>query len=271
MQTNVYNIAFAESTKQAYLHFWGCNIQCKGCICRKVVYDSMLDRNANLHFVEPRGEAAPPQRFMDFDDVVNTLIGLDAKWILFEGQEASLDPQMPRLAETLHRKLGSTNVLLTNAFKMPDLTHIDKIAVGLKAFDERLHLEYTGQSNKTIQENFKSIYRTGIPMMAETLLIPGCIEKEEIEQVAKFIASVDKNIRYQVDAYSRVADNPWPRPTAEQVEKAVLLARKHLTNVFFFKGTEERTFGVKSIFPTEAELDAPELQPAIETRELVAA
>jgi pyruvate-formate lyase-activating enzyme len=231
----------------------------------------MLDRNAHLHFVGPRGVAAAPRRFMDFDAVVDTLVGLDAKWILFEGEEASLDPQMPRLAETLHRKLGSTNVLLTNAFKMPDLTHIDKIAVGLKAFNEQLHLEYTGQSNKTILENFKRIHATGIPMMAETLLIPGCIEKEEIEQIAKFIASVDKNIRYQVDAYSKVADNPWPRPTAEQVEEAVMMARKHLANVHFFKGTEERDFGVKSIFPTEAELDAPELQPAIETRELITA
>ncbi len=67
MKTNVYNIAFAESTKQAYLHFWGCNIQCKGCILRKILYDSMLDRNMRLYLVDPKGETATPKRFMDFE------------------------------------------------------------------------------------------------------------------------------------------------------------------------------------------------------------
>ena len=104
MQTNVYNIAFAESTKQAYLHFWGCNIQCKGCILRKILYDSMLDRNMHLYLAEPKGETAPPKRFMDFESVIDTLVGLGAKSVFFEGQEASLDPAMPLIAETLHRK-----------------------------------------------------------------------------------------------------------------------------------------------------------------------
>jgi pyruvate-formate lyase-activating enzyme len=269
MQTNVYNIAFAESTKQAYLHFWGCNIRCRGCVCQKVVFDFMLDRNMHLHLAEPRGIAVAPERFMDLDDVVDTLVELDAKWVLFEGQEASLDPQMPFIAEALHRRLGATNVLLTNGYQMPNLKHIDKVAVGLKAFDEKLHLDYTGETNKTILQNFERIFRSGVPMMAETVLIPGYIDYEEIEKIAKFIASVDKNIRYQIDAYFKAGDNPWRRPTADEVERAVEAARKHLTNVYAYKGSEPREFGVKSIFPTEAQLNAAELAPAVEIRELV--
>ena len=264
MQTKVYNIAYAESTKQAYLHFWGCNIQCRGCVCQKVVYDFMLDRNMHLHMAEPRGIAAAPERFMDYEEVVNTLERLGVTWVLFEGQEASLDPQMNRIAEALHQRLGTTNVLLTNAYEMPDLRHIDKIAIGLKAFDEKLHLEYTGQSNKTILENFERIYRTGIPMMAETVLIPGYIDWDEIEKIAKFIARFDKGMRYQIDAYFKAGNNPWQRPTAEEVERAVAVAGKYLSNVYCYKGSEEREFKVTSIFPTEAELDAIELAPAVE-------
>ncbi len=269
MQTNVYNIAFAESTKQAYLHFWGCNIRCKGCVCQKVVFDFMLDRNMHLHVAEPRGIAAAPTRFMEVDDVVETLVGLDVKWVLFEGQEASLDPQMPFIAETLHRRQGTTNVLLTNAFIMPDLKHIDKVSVGLKAFDEKLHIEYTGESNRTILENFPKIYQSGVPMMAETVLIPGYIDYEEIEKIAKYIASVDPNIRYQIDAYFKAGNNPWRRPTTEEVERAVVAAKKHLNNVYAYTGSEPREFGVKSIFPTEAELAAAELAPAVDAKELV--
>jgi len=269
MQTNVYNIAFAESTRQAYLHFWGCNIKCKGCVCQKVVYDFMLDRNMHLHLAEPRGIAAAPTRFMDFDDVVTALREIEAKWVLFEGQEASLDPQMSSIAEALHRTLGTINVLLTNAYQMPDLKHIDKVSIGLKAYGEKLHRDYTGESNKTILENFKRIYRSGVPMMAETVLIPGYIDHEEIGRIARFIATVDPTIRYQIDAYFKAGDNPWRRPTPEEVDRAVEAASKHLSNVYAYKGSEPREFGVKSIFPTEAELAAEELAPAVDSRELV--
>ncbi|PPD58584.1 radical SAM protein [Dehalogenimonas etheniformans] len=271
MQTNIYNIAFAESTKQAYIHFWGCNIRCKGCICKKMVYDAMLDRNAKIHMLDPKGVTAPPTRFMDLDTAVKTLIGLNVKSVLLEGQEASLDPAMPIIAKTLHRELGTTNYLLTNAFHMPNLTDIDRVVVGLKALDEKLHIDYTGESNRAILHNFESIYRSGVPMMAESVVIPGYIDAPEIGKIAKFIAGIDKNMRYQIDAYSRVGHNPWRKPTAEEIEEAVAAASKHLTNVHCFKGTELLEYNVKSIFPTEAELDAPELQPAIETREMVAA
>jgi pyruvate-formate lyase-activating enzyme len=270
MITNVYNIAYAESTKQAYLHFWGCNIQCKGCILRKILFDSMLDRNMHLYLAEPKGETCPPKWFMDLESVIDTMVGLGTKSVLFEGQEASLDPAMPAIAETLHRRLNTTNILLTNGLNMPDLNHIDRVAFGLKAFDEKLHIDYTGHSNELILKNFKRIYESGVPMLAETVVIPGYIDAEEIEKLAKFVASLDPGMLYHLDAYSKVADNPWPRAMVEDVERAAKAAGKYLSNVHFLRD-EPREFSVKSIFPTEAELDAPELQPAIETRELVTA
>ena len=270
MQTRVYNIAFAESTKQAYLHFWGCNIQCKGCILKKILYDSMLDRNMNLYLAEPKGETAAPKRFMDFENVIETLADLGTKSVLFEGQEASLDPAMPAIAEALHRRLHTTNILLTNGLNMPNLKHIDRVAFGLKAFDENLHVDYTGQSNKLILQNFKRIYESGVPMLAETVVIPGYVDADQIEKLAKFIASVDPNILYHLDAYSKVANNPWPRATIEDVERAAKAASKYLSNVHFLRD-EPREFSVKSIFPTEAELDDPALAPAVESRVMVCA
>jgi pyruvate formate lyase activating enzyme len=268
MQTRVYNIAFAESIKQAYIHFWVCNIRCKGCILRKILYDSMLDRNMHLYLAEPKGETAPPHRFMDFESVIDTVVGLGAKSVFFEGQEASLDPAMPLIAERLHRTLGTTNILLTNGLNMPDLKHIDRVAFGLKAFDEYLHIDYTGQSNRLILRNFKRIYDSGVPMLAETVVIPGYIDADEIERLAKFVASVDPEMLYHLDAYSRVADNPWPRATIEDVERAARAAGKYLKNVHFLRDAP-REFSVKSIFPSEEELDDPALAPAVDIRELV--
>ncbi len=258
MPTNVYNIAFAESHQQAYLHFWGCNIECRGCVCKKVVTDFMLDRNMRLHLEEPRGIAAPPERFLEVDEVVDLVGETGATWVLFEGQEASLDPQMPFIAEALHRKFNTHNVLLTNGYQMPSLRHIDKVAVGLKAFDDGLFRDYTGHSNKTVLENFVKIYLTGIPMMAETVVIPGYIDLDEVDKIARFIAFVDRKIPYQLDAYLKAGENPWRRPTLAEMDQAVAVAGKHLEHPYSYRGDEIREFGVKSIFPTEAELAAAE-------------
>ena len=256
MRSNVYNIAYAEATKQAYLHFWGCNLKCRGCVCQKVVYDFMLDRNMHLHLAESRGIAAAPDRFLEVDEVVDIIGETGATWVLFEGQEASLDPQMPLIAEALHRKFNTTNALLTNGMQMPPLRHIDKVAVGLKAFDPGLHRDYTGESNEIILENFERIFRSGVPMMAETVVIPGYIDNEEVDRIARFIASVDRNIPYQLDAYLKAGDNPWRRPTVTEMDEAVAVAGKHLNHAYSYRGDEIREFGVKSVFPTEAELAA---------------
>ncbi|APV44708.1 Pyruvate-formate lyase-activating enzyme [Dehalogenimonas formicexedens] len=262
MQTRVYNIAFADSIKQAYLHFRDCNLTCRGCILRKIPFDSMLDRNMHLYLAEPNGEASMPNRYLDFDGVIDALVGLGATSVLFEGQEASLDPTMPLIARTLHQKLSTSNILLTNGLNMPDLAHIDKVAFSLKAFDENLHLEYTGQSNRVILRNFKRIYDSGVPMLAETVVIPGYVDADEVANLARFIASVDPGMLYHLDAYSKVADNPWPRATVENVEKAALAAGKYLKNVHFLR-EEPREFSVRSVFPTEAELDFAE-QPSVD-------
>jgi pyruvate formate lyase activating enzyme len=73
---------------------------------------------------------------------------------------------------------------------------------------------------------------------------------------------------YHLDAYSRVADNPWRRATIEDVERAAQAAGKYLKNVHFLRDAP-REFSVKSIFPSEEELDNPALTPAVDMRELV--
>lgn len=56
--------------------------------------------------------------------------------VILEGQEASLDPSFSLITETLHERFNTQNILLTNGLNMPDLSHVDKVAVGLKCFDE---------------------------------------------------------------------------------------------------------------------------------------
>jgi len=149
------------------------------------------------------------------------------------GVEPSLDPELPSLTKALHSEIGSYNIIMTNGLKLVDMEHIDLVLFSLKAYSEDIHRDYTGRSNKKILENFITVYRSGKKLHAISLVIPDYIDAGEIEGIAKFIAGVDKNIPLTLHAYFPVPGAPWRAATAEEVEEAAKLARKHLVNVPF--------------------------------------
>jgi pyruvate-formate lyase-activating enzyme len=162
------------------------------------------------------------------------------------GTEPALDPELPALAEALHRKFNCYNIMLTNGFKLIDLEHIDEVIFSIKALSERLHRDYTGKSNKAILRNFATISGLGKKLQAETVLIPDYIDAYEIERVARFIGNIDSSIPLRIDAYFPVGDNPWRAATAGEVEAAAVLARKHLNKVNCLT-LEMKRIGDKSI------------------------
>lgn len=77
------------------------------------------------------------------------------------------------------------------------------IKFDLKFFNENLNLALCGASNRNTLENFKRAVKLSkskkghFPMVvASTLLIPGYVDEREIESIAEFIASLDKDIPY---------------------------------------------------------------------------
>lgn len=81
------------------------------------------------------------------------------------------------------------------------------IKFDMKAWDENLHKVLTGVTNKRTVENFRIIgeYVMNRPvpplLIANTLLIPGYIDEEEIRAIAKFIVSVNPEIPYCLLAF----------------------------------------------------------------------
>ena len=81
------------------------------------------------------------------------------------------------------------------------------IKFDLKAWNENLHIALTGVSNKKILKNFSWVAqyikeRPEVPLLiASTLLVPGYIDEKEIENIAKFIASLNPEIPYRLLAF----------------------------------------------------------------------
>jgi pyruvate formate lyase activating enzyme len=82
------------------------------------------------------------------------------------------------------------------------------IKFDLKAWNEGLHIALCGVSNKRTLENFQLLaeYAKRRPsppfLVASTLLVPGYIDKQEVSQIAGFIASSNPDIPYSLLAFS---------------------------------------------------------------------
>jgi len=249
--TNVYHIYYTPEAKEASLMFWGCNIFCKGCYCKRRIYSPMLKDFVGTHLHDNYTQAGIPHTFMTVDQIFGALDKLEIKDVLLEGQEASLDPHFPEIARRLHERYNSRNILLTNLYLMPDLTHIDKVAFGIKALTPGLHKDYTGVDNLGILKNFENIVKSGKQITVEAIFIPEYIYFDEIEKIARFVAEVDRNIFFVLLPYFKAGLNHWRRPTPEEMQKAAEISKRYLQRVFHFNGDEKNLRDVFSVFPDE--------------------
>jgi pyruvate formate lyase activating enzyme len=112
------------------------------------------------------------------------------------------------------------------------------IKFDLKTWSEELNIALCGVSNKPTLANFKMIgekfykKRPDLPMLsASTLLVPGYIDVEEVENIAEFISEVDSGIPYTLLAfYPCYLMNDLPTTSRKQAVECQKAAEKHLTN-----------------------------------------
>jgi pyruvate-formate lyase-activating enzyme len=173
------------------------------------------------------------------EEIINALKDIKPEIVVFEGWEPTLDPNLSKIATQLHQEIGTWNYLLTNGYLSPQLGGVDEVKVSIKAFSDEIHREYSGKSNKRVLENFKKLYQSKIKLSAETVLIPGYVDREEIGKIAKFVSSVDKEIPLRIDAYWPIISKKWRAPTAGEMREAIEEAKRYLLNVSFLGGTEE--------------------------------
>jgi len=112
------------------------------------------------------------------------------------------------------------------------------IKFDLKTWSEELNIALCGVSNKHTLKNFKMLgekfykQRPELPMLsASTLLIPGYVNCEEVENIAKFISETDPNIPYTLLAfYPCYVMKDLPTTSKRQAMKCKKAAEKHLKN-----------------------------------------
>ncbi|MHA1827330.1 MAG: radical SAM protein [Candidatus Heimdallarchaeaceae archaeon] len=113
------------------------------------------------------------------------------------------------------------------------------IKFDLKAWNPQIHKALTGVTNEKVLENFKFVaknffeQRPELPVLnATTLLVPGYIDEEEVENIASFIADLNENIPYSLLAfYPQHMFKDLPVTSRELAESCENVAKKHLKMV----------------------------------------
>jgi pyruvate-formate lyase-activating enzyme len=248
--TNIYHIARFTHDDSIYVHFQGCNFQCKGCLLKQTIWDCHLTNDVQLKL-----QAIKDVRLLSLNEFETIVKALDVKRAVLGGGEPTLDPQLPDIIDLLD-DLDIETHLLTNGHilngklvKKIDDAGLSSTCMSIKAYNDDIHRFYTGQTNKSVLDNFKLLAKTQIILMVESVLIPGLIDSDEIERIARFIASVNDSIPFRIDGFIPIHDVPWRRPSPEEVLTATQIAKTHLKNVYYIHSGTEQKGQVISVYP----------------------
>ena len=181
----IYHITYAPELRELCVYFDGpCNFSCHGCVCR--------NRSLDIHLADRSGGAGPS---ISAEETLKLVEGLGFERVIFMGFEPTVNREFPKLAKAMKLRFASYNVLLTNGYELVENDLVDSVCVSIKAVTEEIFRRFTGRrGSRRVLENFRRYRDLGLELRAESVLVPGLIEADEIERIAEFIAGVDPEI-----------------------------------------------------------------------------
>lgn len=135
------------------------------------------------------------------------------------------------------RKSNKKNVLITNGYINIEplkeiLPYIDAMNIDLKSMNPEYYKKYCGGELAPVLESIK-IASKNTHVELSTLLIEGLnTSEEEIEEIAKWIASIDDSIPLHLNRYFPNYKMKLPATKVELVKSLAKIAKKHLKYVY---------------------------------------
>jgi pyruvate-formate lyase-activating enzyme len=98
---------------------------------------------------------------------------------------------------------------------------LDAFWLDIKAYDEELYRKLCGTTNEWILKTPAEILERDFTLEVLTLFIPGWVETDQIERIARLICQLDENIPFTILAFFPAFLMPdTPRPTLSQMLEA---------------------------------------------------
>ncbi len=214
------------SEKRCTIQFYGCNFRCKGCFA--------LDKMNTCTEVTPERLSTRIKQF-------------DIKEIMLAGGEPTI---YKKDVLDFIKLCDIKTILSTNGFLMDgafirglENAGLNEVHIDLKAYSKKLHEWYTGESNERGLNAIELLNRSNLDFEVITVFIPGIIDNDEIEGIAKFLSGIG-DIKYRIIRYVPVG-NLSRKPTEGEIKEAASIAKEYLSNVT--SSLDYRTHPLKSI------------------------
>jgi len=173
----------------------GCNFSCKFC------QNFEISQYPQEHNYEVFGTTLMPET------IVNIAKTRKIPSIAFTYNEPVVVFEYAYDTFKLAKQNGIKTVFVSSGYETKEAIdtikpYLDAANIDLKAFTDRFYREICGARLKPVLDSIEYTYKQGIWIEITTLIIPGENDsKEELRDIARFIASIDKNIPWHVSRF----------------------------------------------------------------------
>jgi len=203
----------------------GCNFKCEWCQNFNI---SQASKERNFF-----GENMTPEQ------VIEEAIKTGCKSIAYTYNEPAIFIEFVKDCAVLAKKKGLKNILVTNGYFSRESfdfikDYIDAVNIDLKSFNEKTYEKFCGAKLEHVLKNIKWFNDSGIHVEITTLVIPGLNDSStELTKIAKFIASVDKDIPRHISRFFPMYKMKDKEITPiETLKKAEKIGKKYLKYVY---------------------------------------
>lgn len=179
---------------------YGCNFRCSFCQNWDISQLSKGYQNFE-ELIKKTCEEWPPEKIVDYCRK-NQIPG-----IAYTYNEPTIFVEYAYDTMKLAAKSGIKNVFVSNGYESKETVeyiapYLDAINIDLKSFRDEFYNRLCGAKLEPVLKTIKLIQQKKIWQEITTLLIPKENDsKKEIQEIAKFIASIDKNIPWHLSRF----------------------------------------------------------------------
>jgi pyruvate formate lyase activating enzyme len=200
--------------------FLGCSLHCPFC----QNYNISQDMSTPTNYVSPQELVSAAEKNKSFG-------------IAYTYSEPAIHFEYVTDSAVLAHERGLKNVLVTNGYlnKEPAeqmLELMDAVNVDLKCFNDDFYRKELGGKLEPVLD-FIKIAGAKTSLEVTTLIIPTKNDSEaEMEQIAGFLAGIDKNIPLHLSCYYPIYKYSIPRTDVSTIKRLAEVAKKHLNFVY---------------------------------------
>ena len=216
---------FLPGTSSFSIGTVGCNFKCDFCQNFEI---SQITRQVKIF-----GKNISPK------EIVKRAMQAKCKSISYTYNEPAIFIEFVKDIAKIAKEKKLKNILVTNGYLSKECfdyikNYVDAMNIDLKSFSEKFYTKYCGGKLKPVLETIKMAHNAGIHVELTTLVIPALNDsEEEFEKIARFIASVDKNIPWHISRFFPMYKMQNKEITSlETLRRAKRIGEKYLNYVY---------------------------------------